>query len=100
HNLELIITFTRWYHLFPTGGSFMKRLVMSLVLSLVISLPGFATTQHHHSHHRTSTTSARTKKRAQVRTKPTAVCTDGTYSYSAHHRGTCSHHGGVKTWNQ
>ncbi|MFI5702371.1 DUF3761 domain-containing protein [Streptomyces xanthochromogenes] len=28
----------------------------------------------------------------------TALCNDGTYSYSAHRRGTCSHHGGVATW--
>lgn len=28
----------------------------------------------------------------------TAVCNDGTYSYSQNHRGTCSHHGGVKKW--
>lgn len=25
----------------------------------------------------------------------TAKCNDGTYSYSQHHQGTCSHHGGV-----
>jgi len=28
----------------------------------------------------------------------TAKCWDGTYSYSEHASGTCSHHGGVKTW--
>jgi hypothetical protein len=28
----------------------------------------------------------------------TAICNDGTYSYSAHRQGTCSHHGGVKQW--
>lgn len=28
----------------------------------------------------------------------TAICRDGTYSFSAHRRGTCSHHGGVKVW--
>jgi hypothetical protein len=28
----------------------------------------------------------------------TAVCADGTYSYSANRRGTCSHHGGVAQW--
>jgi hypothetical protein len=28
----------------------------------------------------------------------TAQCNDGTYSYSAHRSGTCSHHGGVGTW--
>ena len=28
----------------------------------------------------------------------TAICRDGSYSYSQHHQGTCSHHGGVQTW--
>jgi hypothetical protein len=28
----------------------------------------------------------------------TAQCRDGTYSYSQHHSGTCSHHGGVAKW--
>ena len=27
-----------------------------------------------------------------------AECRDGTYSFSAHRSGTCSHHGGVDTW--
>ena len=29
---------------------------------------------------------------------PTAVCVDGWTSYSLHHQGTCSHHGGVDYW--
>lgn len=28
----------------------------------------------------------------------TAQCADGTYSFSQHRRGTCSHHGGVSVW--
>jgi hypothetical protein len=28
----------------------------------------------------------------------TARCSDGTYSYSEHASGTCSHHGGVSRW--
>ncbi len=28
----------------------------------------------------------------------TALCKDGTYSFSQHHSGTCSHHGGVARW--
>jgi hypothetical protein len=28
----------------------------------------------------------------------TAKCNDGTYSYSTHRSGTCSHHGGVAVW--
>jgi hypothetical protein len=27
-----------------------------------------------------------------------AICNDGTYSFSQHHRGTCSYHGGVRNW--
>lgn len=27
-----------------------------------------------------------------------ARCGDGSYSFSEHHRGTCSHHGGVTSW--
>lgn len=30
---------------------------------------------------------------------PSALCRDGSYSYSAQHRGTCSWHGGVAEWN-
>ena len=28
----------------------------------------------------------------------TAICGDGTYSYSLHRQGTCSHHRGVDEW--
>jgi Protein of unknown function (DUF3761) len=28
----------------------------------------------------------------------TAICRDGSHSYSMHHSGTCSHHGGVAQW--
>lgn len=28
----------------------------------------------------------------------TAICNDGTYSFSCSRRGTCSHHGGVRVW--
>lgn len=28
----------------------------------------------------------------------TALCRDGTYSFSQHRSGTCSHHGGVEEW--
>jgi len=31
-------------------------------------------------------------------TGATAQCRDGSYSFSQHHSGTCSHHGGVAVW--
>lgn len=33
-----------------------------------------------------------------VPTSATALCRDGTYSFSQHHRGTCSYHRGVARW--
>ncbi|CAB4688573.1 MAG: DUF3761 domain-containing protein [Actinobacteria bacterium] len=39
--------------------------------------------------------------RAGAATPPSgasAICRDATYSYSLHHSGTCSHHGGVARW--
>lgn len=34
----------------------------------------------------------------QVPAGASAKCRDGTYSFSQHRRGTCSHHGGVSNW--
>lgn len=34
----------------------------------------------------------------QVPAGASAKCRDGTYSFSQHRRGTCSHHGGVGSW--
>jgi hypothetical protein len=34
----------------------------------------------------------------QVPSGASAKCRDGTYSFSQHRRGTCSHHGGVGDW--
>jgi hypothetical protein len=30
--------------------------------------------------------------------RASAQCNDGTYSFSEHRQGTCSHHGGVAEW--
>lgn len=37
-------------------------------------------------------------KAAKAPDGASAQCRDGTYSFSAHRRGTCSHHHGVATW--
>jgi hypothetical protein len=34
----------------------------------------------------------------QVPAGASAQCRDGSYSFSQHRRGTCSHHGGVSNW--
>jgi hypothetical protein len=43
---------------------------------------------------------SRAQSRAPVAGQPTARCKDGTMSYSKHHTGSCSHHGGVAQWLQ
>lgn len=49
-------------------------------------------------------TSAPRAEPPRPRARPThpagasAICRDGTYSYSRNRRGTCSHHGGVRAW--
>jgi hypothetical protein len=41
---------------------------------------------------------ARGPVKAPLAGQPTARCKDGTTSYSQHHTGACSHHGGVAQW--
>jgi len=40
----------------------------------------------------------RPKCTTQHQNGETAICRDGSHSFSLHHSGTCSHHGGVATW--
>jgi hypothetical protein len=37
-------------------------------------------------------------KSGKAPTNATAKCRDNSYSFSTHHRGTCSRHGGVAAW--
>ena len=51
--------------------------------------------------HYTNTYGNRVQSPTYYRTAPagaTALCRDGTYSFSQSRRGTCSHHGGVAKW--
>ncbi len=68
----------------------MRKLIPLVLAVLCFFGPAQAAGQHKHrstGHHRKQSATA------------TATCQDGTTSYSAHRRGTCSHHGGVKTWS-
>ncbi|WP_442875763.1 DUF3761 domain-containing protein [Actinoallomurus sp. NBC_01490] len=48
--------------------------------------------------HRRPTHRASAPKAPSNPSGATAKCKDGTLSYSQHHQGTCSHHGGVAIW--
>ena len=57
----------------------MSRFVLCLALGVLLALPAAASGDGGPS-------------------GATARCHDGTYSFSQHHQGTCSHHGGVAVW--
>ena len=88
----------------------MKRLLTVLLLCCAISLPALPQTNQDSGQQQSSTSSDKSKKGkkksgggSQTGTSSapngaTAKCKDGTYSFSKHHQGTCSHHGGVAEW--
>jgi len=56
---------------------------------------------HHRSHYYTNVDGNRVHRPVRASHAPSgasARCGDGTYSFSEHHQGTCSHHGGVSNW--
>lgn len=61
----------------------MKKITISLFIFAVLLIPSFAQLE------------AKTTKSPYG---PSALCKDGTYSYSLTRRGTCSYHKGVRTW--
>jgi len=98
----------------------MKKTLTTLTLALALTVFAFPSSHQssaHHTatsgtHHTTSTThhdhnyyanSSGQRVHTPVHSNSalagaTAKCGDGTYSFSAHHGGTCSHHGGVSSW--
>src|SRR5712664_4125144 len=67
-------------------GRYMKKILPIAFAVLCVISTAQAADQHRHRstrHHRRQSAAA------------TATCQDGTTSYRAHRRGTCSHHGGV-----
>lgn len=82
----------------------MRRLTLILTLLLAYATPVVSTINLHHL----STIEADSVKKKVKKPKEepkrehpasaSAICRDGTYSYSRSRRGTCSHHGGVAQW--
>ncbi len=56
---------------------------------------------HRSIHYYTNVYGRRVQSPTRYSSRPagaTALCNDGTYSFSQSRRGTCSHHGGVSVW--
>jgi len=80
----------------------LSALVIALILVASVSPDAFGQRRHYRrSAHYTNSQKRHVPRPAHANTAPagaTAECRDGTFSFSANHRGTCSHHGGVKRW--
>ncbi len=68
---------------------------MKKILPVAFAVLCFISTAQAAGQHKHRSTGHHRKQSATA----TATCQDGTTTYSAHRRGTCSHHGGVKTWS-
>jgi hypothetical protein len=68
------------------------------ILMLVVT-PAFAYRHHAHYYHSVDGSWVHSPYHTNRHVHgEMAVCRDGTHSVSHHHRGTCSHHGGVGHW--
>jgi hypothetical protein len=79
----------------------MRFVSILVALGLLLANPAFAFQDDTQQYYRSTDGSMvhRPAKQPSNHYGPeTAVCRDGSHSYSHHHRGTCSHHGGVAEW--
>jgi hypothetical protein len=83
----------------PNSELSMRRLAFALVVGVVLAAPsqGQSTTKKHRSR-KAPIQHEQRKETRPVPTGASAQCRDDSYSFSAHRRGTCSHHGGVARW--
>jgi hypothetical protein len=76
--------------------------ILALVPLMMLVLSGAADAKaHHHGAYYTNSSGHRVHRPVTAARAPrgaTAQCGDHTYSFSEHHQGTCSHHGGVARW--
>ena len=88
-------------------GHLMRHLNLAALAAVALFTPATARPHHHYvggygddayytnvSGHRVHRPVASSRKPAGA----SAHCGDGTWSFSEHHQGTCSHHGGVAEW--
>jgi hypothetical protein len=84
----------------PELVAFMRS--VALALALLMALPVVADARGHYgSDYYTNVIGHHVHRPEHSRTAPqgaSARCRDGTFSFSEHHSGTCSHHGGVSDW--
>ena len=90
----------------------LRGIALSIVAALAITAPASARFHHHDyhavhyygpraGHHYRNVRGDIVHSPMHTASRPagaTARCADGSWSFSRHHSGTCSHHGGVSGW--
>lgn len=85
----------------------LKANLVTLLFALLLAVSPALGQRHRHAPRRaaggyyTNSVGHRVRRPVAARSAPagaSAQCRDGTYSFSEHRRGTCSHHGGVARW--
>jgi hypothetical protein len=78
----------------------MQPLGWALAAALLVSAAGQACAQCAYDQYLNSSGHCVHRPESSSRPPPgaTARCRDSTWSFSEHHSGTCSHHGGVARW--
>jgi hypothetical protein len=73
----------------------------AIIAALTIGLCMAGSVQADGSHYYTNVSGHRVHTPVHASHAPrgaSALCRDGSYSFSQHHQGTCSYHGGVGSW--
>lgn len=79
----------------------MALLSVTTVFAKNSTIPDEQTLIEHHHYHNSSGHLIHSPAHSKNGSKPigaSAKCRDGSYSFSEHHRGACSRHGGVSLW--
>ena len=81
-----------------------RLIVASIVLAIAIQAQAPTPAkqpedkQHTYTNHDGQSVKSPQRSRSGIPAGASARCRDGSYSFSQHHSGTCSHHGGVAEW--
>jgi hypothetical protein len=81
----------------------MKRLCIAAALASCVALPLSAQAYQCNNRHYVNSSGVLVHSPSCGKSSEgheTAICRDGSHSYSMHHSGTCSHHGGVAQWER
>lgn len=97
-----VIKFQKQEGITPASGNF-GSITRSHANTISDAHPEWLTTlsnSNHYSNVNGDTVHSPSTSSNGVPAGATAECRDGTYSFSLHHSGSCSHHGGVSSWLQ